>query len=677
MAIPKDTVDQIIFTARIEEVVGDFIRLKKRGANLLGLCPFHGERSPSFTVSPAKGIYKCFGCGKSGNSVGFIMEHEQLTFPEALKHLANKYNIKIEEKEVTEEERAAQTEKESLMIVMGYAQKYYTENLWQTEEGKSIGLSYFRERGFTDAIIEKFQLGYSFEQRDAFSKKAIEMGYQKEYLVKAGVSIAQTLEDGTVNYDRIFDRYAGRVIFPILSVTGRAIGLGGRIMKADKKFAKYINSPESEIYNKSKTLYGLFQAKKAITQADMCYLVEGYTDVIAMHQSGIENVVASSGTSLTTEQIKLIHRYTNTITILYDGDFAGIKASFRGIDMILEEGMNVKVLLFPDGEDPDSYSKKLDSVAFQTYLKENTKDFIAFKCDILINEASGDPIKLAQLIKEVIQSIALIPDTITRSVYIKTSARIFETDEQIIIGEINKLRKNKYKEDQKQNYNATGPNDSDSNGSSSGTIEDILNQERLAESNEAAHDDLELSEKAIIQCLLHYGDSVIEEEFEQTTETGEKEMNVVELTVADYVIFELERDNLGFSNPMYKEIYEHYLHHITENHFIPKLNYFTSHTNAVVSSMSINLTLDSDKLSANWEKYGILIPEAKDNIHHIVKHNIWHFKQVHLNRLIHIIQNALNAIDNENELFDKMGELKSLKSLQMFINKNLGRTITR
>ncbi len=672
MAIPKDTVDQIIFTARIEEVVGDFIRLKKRGANLLGLCPFHGERSPSFTVSPAKGIYKCFGCGKSGNSVGFIMEHEQLSFPEALRHLANKYNIKIEEKEVTEEERAAQTEKESLMIVMAFAQKYYTTNLWDTEEGKSIGLSYFRERSFTDTIIEKFQLGYSFEQRDAFTKKAIEMGYQQEYLVKAGVSIAQTLENGTLNYDRIFDRYAGRVIFPIHSVTGRVIGLGGRIMKVDKKFAKYINSPESEIYNKSKTLYGLFQAKKAITNADMCYLVEGYTDVIAMHQSGVENVVASSGTSLTTEQIKLIHRYTNNITILYDGDFAGIKASFRGIDMILEEGMNVKVLLFPDGEDPDSYSKKLDSPAFQTYIKDNTKDFIAFKCDILMKEASGDPIKQAQLIKEVVQSVALIPDTITRSVYTKTSARIFQTDEQIIVSEINKLRKNKYKEDQKQKSSEGEPN----NGSN-GSIEAILNQEKATEANDITHDDLELSEKAIIQCLLHYGDCVIEEDFESTTENGEKQNNTVELTVADYVIFELERDELGFSNPMYKEIYEHYLHHITENRVIPQLQYFTSHSNAVVSSMSINLTLDTDKLSANWEKYGILIPEAKDNIHHIVKHNIWHFKQVHLSKLIHIIQNGLNGIENENEMFDKLGELKSLKALQMFINKNLGRTITR
>jgi DNA primase len=672
MAIPKDTVDLIIFTSRIEEVVGDFIRLKKRGANLLGLCPFHGERSPSFTVSPAKGIYKCFGCGKSGNSVGFIMENEQMTFPEALRYLANKYNIKIEEKEVTEEERAAQTEKESLMIVMGYAQKYYTENLWQTDEGKSVGLGYFRERGFTDTIIEKFQLGYSFEQRDAFSKKAIDMGYKQEYLVKSGVSIAQTLEDGTINYDRIFDRYAGRVIFPILSVTGRVIGLGGRIMKADKKFAKYINSPESEIYNKSKTLYGLFQAKKALTNLDMCYLVEGYTDVISMHQVGIENVVASSGTSLTTEQIKLIHRYTNNITILYDGDFAGIKASFRGIDMILEEGMNVKVLLFPDGEDPDSYSKKLEAEAFQAYIKENTKDFIAFKSDILVKEASGDPIKQAQLIKEVVQSIALIPDTITRSVYVKTSARILQTEEQIIISEINKLRKNKYKEDQKQKIS-----EEDANERSNGTFDEALAQEREAESNNAAFDDLELSEKAIIQCLLHYGDLVIEEDFESMNENGEKETNTVELTVADYVIFELERDGLGFANPMYKEIYEHYLHHITDNNTIPKLNYFTSHSNAVVSSMSINLSLEDHKLSANWEKFGILIPEAKDNIHHIVKHNIWHFKQVHLSKLILIIQNNLNALENENEMYDKMGELKNLKALQMFINKNLGRTITR
>jgi DNA primase len=672
MAIPKDTVDQIIFTARIEEVVGDFIRLKKRGANLLGLCPFHGERSPSFTVSTAKGIYKCFGCGKSGNSVGFIMEHEQMTFPEALRYLANKYNIVIEEREVTEEERAAQTEKESLLIVMGFAQKYYTENLWQTDEGKSVGLGYFRERGFTDAIIDKFQLGYSFEQRDAFTLRAIEQGYKKEYLVKAGVSIAQTLEDGTINYDRLFDRYAGRVIFPIHSVTGRVIGLGGRIMKTDKKFAKYINSPESEIYNKSKTLYGLFQAKKSITNNDLCFLVEGYTDVISMHQSGIENVVASSGTSLTTEQIKLVHRYTNNITILYDGDFAGIKASFRGIDMILEEGMNVKVLLFPDGEDPDSYSKKLEQAEFQDYIKNNTKDFIAFKSDVLLSEAKGDPIKQAQLIKEVVQSISLIPDTITRSVYVKTCARLFQTDEQIIVAEINQFRKNKYKENLADQRKAE-----EESTTSSGTFTEAIEKEKQEETIASQNEDLELSEKAIIQCLLHYGDYIIEEEFENKDEEGTIIKHTVELTVADYVIFELERDDLGFSNPMYKEIYDHYLSHISENNKIPKLQYFTSHSNAIISSMSINLSLDETKLSPNWEKFGILIPEATDNIFQLVKHNIWHFKQVHLKRLIHIIQDSLNSYSDENELYNKMSELKNLKELQMFINKNLGRTITR
>jgi DNA primase len=672
MAIPKDTVDQIIFTARIEEVVGDFIRLKKRGANLLGLCPFHGERSPSFTVSPAKGIYKCFGCGKSGNSVGFVMEHEQMTFPEALKYLANKYNITIQEREITEEERAAQTEKESLLIVMGYAQKYYSDNLWQTDEGKSIGLSYFRERGFTDAIIEKFQLGYSFEQRDAFTKAATEQGYLKDYLVKAGLCIAASDDQGNLNLDRLFDRYTGRVIFPIYSITGRVIGLGGRIMKTDKKLAKYINSPETEIYNKSKVLYGLFQAKKAITQTDMCYLVEGYTDVISMHQVGIENVVASSGTSLTTEQIKLVHRYTNNITILYDGDFAGIKASFRGIDMILEEGMNVKVLLFPDGEDPDSYSKKLDTEVFHQFIKDNTKDFIAFKSDILNQEAKGDPIKQAQLIKEVVQSIALIPDTITRSVYTKTSARVFQTDEQIIASEITKLRKNKYKEDYKKSSEGVSQQEE-----LPSTFEEAIELEKQKEVEDSSHDDLEISEKAIIQCLLHYGNIVIEEDMESESEDGEKETHTVQLTVADYIIFELERDQLGFANPLYKEIYDHYLHHLATESNIPNLEHFTSNPNTIIASTSINLALDENKLSHNWEKFGILIPDVKDNMHYVIKHNIWHFKQVHLNKLIQIIQSKLNEIKDDNELFNELSELKSLKELQIFINKSLGRTIIK
>ena len=365
--IPRDTVDRIVEAARIEDVVGDFVTLKRRGANLLGLCPFHNEKTPSFTVSPAKGIYKCFGCSAAGNSVNFIMQLESLSYPEALRYLAKKYGITIEEREVTPEEKAHQSERESLYIVAGFAQKYFTSQMNETDEGKSIGLGYFRERGFRDDIIEKFQLGYSPEGRKSFTEAALRAGYLPDYLVKTGLSIVSERSKeadtsnttGEIKPEYLFDRYTNRVIFPIHHVNGRVIGFGGRILINDKKQAKYINSPQTDIYDKSKVLYGLYFAKKSITQEDNCFLVEGYTDVISMHQAGIENVVASSGTALTIEQIRLVHRFTNNITILYDGDWAGIKASFRGIDLILEQGMNVRVLLFPDNEDPDSYSRRV------------------------------------------------------------------------------------------------------------------------------------------------------------------------------------------------------------------------------------------------------------------------------------------------------------------------------
>jgi DNA primase len=402
--IPKFTIDKIIDAARVEDVIGDFITLKKRGSNLLGLCPFHGEKSPSFTVSPAKGIYKCFGCSKSGTAVNFIMDHESLSYPEALKYLANKYGIEVVEKEVTNEEKAQQNEKESLYIVMQYAQKYFTDLLLNDDLGRSIGLGYFTERGFSQATIDKFQLGYSSDERRKFSETAVKNSYKPEYLVKTGMSILSNnhVDGNPITVTDIFDRYTGRVMFPIHNITGKVIGFGGRILTNDKKQAKYINSPQTDIYDKSKTLYGLFQAKKTIIQEDTCFLVEGYTDVISMHQSGIENVVASSGTSLTVEQIKLIHRFTKNITILYDGDLAGIKASFRGIDLILEEGMNVRVLLFPDGDDPDSYSKKVTNDEFKAFIKSNSKDFIAFKTSLLYQEAENDPIKRAELIKDIV-----------------------------------------------------------------------------------------------------------------------------------------------------------------------------------------------------------------------------------------------------------------------------------
>ncbi|MGL5620176.1 MAG: DNA primase, partial [Tannerellaceae bacterium] len=410
--IDQITIDKILDAANIVDVVSEFVTLRKRGINMVGLCPFHSDKTPSFYVSPSKNICKCFACGEGGTAVHFIMKHEQLSYVEALKFLAKKYNIEVQERELSESERKAQSIRESLLIVNTYAQQYFSKVLHQHPEGKSIGLSYFKERGFKDEIIEKFQLGYSLEQKDAFYQEAIKAGYKKEYLEQTGLIIAK--EDGYVA-----DRFRGRVMFPVHTLSGKVVAFGGRVLRKDEKTAKYVNSPESEIYHKSRELYGLFFAKQAIVKSDRCFLVEGYTDVISMHQSGIENVVASSGTALTHGQIKLIHRFTNNITVIYDGDAAGIKAALRGIDLLLEEGINVKVVLLPEGEDPDSFSRKQSAASFIQYIEDNQSDFIRFKTNLLIGEAGNDPIKRSRLISDIVQSVAVIPDNIARSVYIR------------------------------------------------------------------------------------------------------------------------------------------------------------------------------------------------------------------------------------------------------------------
>lgn len=431
--IDRQTIDKILDSAEIVEVIQEFVPLKKRGVNYLGLCPFHNEKTPSFTVSPSKEIFKCFGCGKAGNAVNFIMEHERLNYPEALKYLARKYHIEIVEKELTSEDIEKQNERESLLVLNAYAARQFSENLFHSEEGISVGLSYFRERGFLQNTIKKFDVGYSLEKRDALSKKALEDGYKLDFLLKTGLSIQ--------NERGVFDRFSGRVIFPIHSLSGQVLGFGGRILKTDVKAAKYVNSPESEIYQKSRIVYGIFQARKAITRDDKCYLVEGYTDVMSLHEAGIENVVASSGTSLTQEQVRLIKRFTPNITILYDGDAAGIKASLRGIDIVLEEGMNVKIVLLPDGEDPDSYSKKISNEGFLKYLKENETDFIRFKTQLLLEESKNDPVMKANLIRDIVRSIAVIPENITRTIYIKECSSSLQIPEGVLYNEVNKIRR--------------------------------------------------------------------------------------------------------------------------------------------------------------------------------------------------------------------------------------------
>src|SRR5471030_1887269 len=450
--IARSTVDRIMEATDIVEVIGEFVTLKKRGANYVGLSPFANEKTPSFTVSPAKGIFKDFSSGLGGSAVTFLMEHEKFNYPEALKWLAKKYGIDVEETTDAPENREAENHRESLLIVTGYAAKFFHESLLETDEGKSIGLSYFKERGFTNDTIRKFELGYSPDQWEAFTGQALNDGYQQEFLEETGLSVKR--ENGS-----LYDRYRGRVMFPIHSFTGRVIAFGGRTLKSDKNVPKYVNSPESEIYHKSNVLYGLYFAKKAIREEDNCFLVEGYADVLSVHQAGIENVVASSGTSLTAEQIRLIGRFTKNITILYDGDAAGIKASLRGMDLILEEGLNVKIVSFPDGHDPDSYVRKLGSTAFKTYIDENKKDFILFKTNVLLKDAGNDPLKKAEVIREVVESIAKIPDSIKASVFIKECSYVLDIDERALLSELNKMRLAKARKNAQQNISNPVPVD--------------------------------------------------------------------------------------------------------------------------------------------------------------------------------------------------------------------------
>jgi DNA primase len=667
--IPKFTIDKIIDAARVEDVIGDFITLKKRGANLLGLCPFHGEKSPSFTVSPAKGIYKCFGCGKSGTAVNFIMDLESLSYPEALRYLANKYGIEVVEKEVSVEEKAQQNEKESLYIVMQYAQKYYTDLLMNDDMGRSIGLGYFKERGFTQDIIDKFQLGYSSEERRKFSETAVKNGYRPEYLVKTGMSILSNnhVEGTPITEKDIFDRYTGRVMFPIHNISGKVIGFGGRILITDKKQAKYINSPQTDIYDKSKTLYGLFQAKKTIIQDDNCYLVEGYTDVTSMHQSGIENVVASSGTSLTVEQIKLIHRFTKNITILYDGDVAGIKASFRGIDLILEEGMNVRVLLFPDGDDPDSYSKKVTNEEFKEFIKNNSKDFISFKTSLLYKEVEHDPIKRAELIKDIVESISVIPDAINRSVYVKECSRIMDISEQILQIEINKLIRKKTGKQAASNTKTFDANQ----GSSNTGYPDEMPIEAYLEEEKAVDPVLDGEEKELLRMMMQYGNVLVEVEAEDTDNTEQS----FQLTVCEFVIFELWRDNLQFINPVYQMVLDEF-HHELENGNIPGMQTFTHHQNPAVSTMAIDIASNSDVVSYKWEKFGVNVPLEIHLIKKGIEHQLFSLKEKRLNQILKEAKELLKVAD-PFENVNAFEFVMMLESQKKRVNKILGRTIIR
>jgi len=645
--IDRATIDRILDASNIIDVIQDFVPLKKRGVNYLGLCPFHNEKTPSFTVSPTKEIFKCFGCGKSGNVVNFIMEHEHLSYPEALKHLARKYHIEIVEKELSSEEIEKQNERESLLVLTSYAARQFAENLFHSDEGISIGLSYFRERGFQQTTLKKFELGYSLEKRDSFSKKALEDGYKNDFLVKSGLSIQHD--------DHLFDRFSGRVMFPIHSLSGQILGFGGRILKKDAKTAKYLNSPESEIYHKSRIVYGIYQARKAISQNDKCYLVEGYTDVMSLHEAGIENVVASSGTSLTQEQVRLIKRFTPNITILYDGDPAGIKASLRGIDIVLEEGMNVKIVLLPDGEDPDSYSKKLSNEEFLSYLKEKETDFIRFKTSLLLEESKNDPVLRANLIRDIVKSIAVIPESITRTIYIKDCSVRMNIPEEVLYNEVNNIRRQKSFQDRNK---YPGPEDLPAPPVQ---VPKTVKQEPTTS----------FSEKEIIRLLLKYGSA----ELERKKQSDDKDEAVI--TVADYIINDIISDELSFDNPLYARIFEEFRFAVEQGVFLNDKQ-FIKNEDPAISKLSADILSDSYQLSRIWINKQAYVETEDMKLKDIVPDVVLKFKsdkiKIRLKDIMTQLEEAAREDDQEKILMLQKKD-QTLKKALRTISDNLGKRI--
>ncbi|MBP7508762.1 MAG: DNA primase, partial [Prolixibacteraceae bacterium] len=598
--IDQGTINKIIDAADIVEVVQDFVSLKKRGVNYLGNCPFHNEKTPSFTVSPGKQIYKCFGCGKGGSSVNFIMEHEHLSYFEALKYLARKYHIEVVEEEESAESIALRNKHESLMIVSNYACEFFTGYLHNENEGRIVGLSYFRERGIRDDIIKKFQLGYCPDQKDLFTKTALRQGYKMEFLEETGLTVRKD--------DWMRDRFAGRVIFPFHNLAGRVIAFGGRVLKTDPKVAKYLNSPESEIYHKSKVLYGIYFAKNSISRSDKCYLVEGYTDVISFHQAGIENVVASSGTSLTTDQIRMIRRFTSNITIIYDGDPAGIKASLRGIDMVIEEGINVKVVPLPDGEDPDSFARSMNSSSLIDYILKNETDFIRFKTQLLLRDTANDPVARARLISDIVNSISVIPDAITRSVYIKECSKMLDVSEDILYSEVRKI---KYKlsgeeiEKERREFikKSSAP--------------------RQAPIENAAKNPCETEEKALLRVLIRYFD------FDLFSIENPDNNEIEIIKVGDFIISEIEKDNLISKDEVIKNILEQFKKHYKEEFFNPE-KYFTSHADREINSLVSGLLFDKYIESVIWKRKGAYVEDEHEILHIIVPRLVEEYKLRHV-----------------------------------------------
>ena len=688
--IDQATIDRIMDAAQIVDVVSEFVTLRKRGVNYIGLCPFHNEKTPSFSVSPSKGVCKCFSCGKGGNVVHFIMEHEQLSYYEALKWLAKKYNIEIKERELTDEEKQAHSLRESLFVVNQFASEYFQDILYNNIDGQRIGMTYLRGRGFRDDIIKKFQLGYSTDNHNALARAAIQKGYKEEFLVKTGLCYRK--EDGTLR-----DRFWGRVIFPVHTISGKVVAFGGRVLSAATKNVqmKYVNSPESEIYHKSRELYGIFFAKQAIVRQDRCFLVEGYTDVISMHQSGIENVVASSGTALTSDQIRLIHRFTNNITVLYDGDGAGIKASIRGIDMLLEEGMNVKVCLLPDGDDPDSFARKHNATDYQAYINDHEVDFIRFKTNLLMEEAGKDPIKRASLISSIVKSISVIPDAIVRSVYIRECSQLLQMEEKVLIEATAKLieqaRETKFKEQQRKKEreqraaaSVAGPMQS----SQPIPQEDVPmpqvppeqtgNQEVLPEQVAPPFQPEDIpvpadtyqtfipvggneqkvfyaKEEDLVRMLIRYGEKVM---CYVENEEGEQ----IPLTVTECIATGLKEDDLQFHAPLHRLILQECEAHLNDPNFNPE-RYFIAHPDPAVSKLAVDLISDRYQLSKYHSK-GQKIVTDEERLYELIPRLLLDFK---LSIVEEEMKNTLQALTNPEIANDPqrcMEIMKRYKELQ-------------
>ena len=667
--IDRATIDRIMDAAQIYDVVSDFVTLRKRGVNYVGLCPFHDDKTPSFSVSPAKNLCKCFACGKGGNPVHFIMEHEQLSYPDALRYLARKYHIEIKERELTDEEKQAENERESLFVVNQFANDYFRRALRQTEEGRAVGMAYFRSRGFRDDIIEKFQLGYSTGDRDALAREALAKGYKAEYLVKTG--LCYETDD-----QHLRDRFWGRVIFPVHTLSGKVVAFGGRVLAAATKGvkAKYVNSPESEIYHKSNELYGIYFAKQAIVRQDRCYLVEGYTDVISMHQSGVENVVASSGTALTTGQIKMIHRFTPNLTVLYDGDAAGIKASLRGIDMLLEEGMNIKVCLLPDGDDPDSFARKHNATEFQAFIREHETDFIRFKTNLLLADAGSDPIRRAELISDIVQSISVIPEAIVRDVYIKECAQLLHVEDRLLVAEVAKrreleaTRKSEQRERERRQAaagNAPADTTADTAAAPPATPQADGYASFIPQEGKEGQEFYRY-ERQILQMVVRYGERVM---CYVTGEDGQE----TPLTVTEYVVNDLREDDLAFHNPLHRQMLAEAAEHLAEPGFTAE-HYFLNHPDPAISQLAGELVSDRYQLSKYHYKNQKIVGD-EERLYELVPMLMINFKYAivdeELKHMIRALQDpAIGADDARCTAI--MRRYNELREVQGLMAKRLG-----